>query len=53
MMERPRHQHLHNEWQEPLEEPCSWSRSVSLEARQRRRNAASHKLLLLLARAGQ
>ena len=23
MMEGPRHQHLHQEWQEPLEEPCS------------------------------
>jgi len=22
MMEGPRHQHLHQEWQEPLEEPC-------------------------------
>ena len=23
MMEGPRHQHLHQEWQEPLEEPCA------------------------------
>ena len=28
MMEGPRHQHLHQEWQEPLEEPGSSLRRV-------------------------
>ena len=34
MMEGPRHQHLHQEWQEPLEElgVASWDRLVDESA---------------------
>jgi len=33
MMEGPRHQHLHQEWQEPLEEPGIWDSGMMLRSR--------------------